>query len=67
MCWAFLSPGSLQVKVKVILRLTVNRPVHPGVRPPPGTSDQFFFHFLGNYLDICSLFFQYSVPSLTRG
>jgi hypothetical protein len=33
---------SSQVKVKVILRPTVCRPVRLGVRHPPGTRDQFF-------------------------
>jgi hypothetical protein len=30
------------VKVKVILRPTISRPVRPGVRHPSGTRDQFF-------------------------
>jgi hypothetical protein len=37
-----------QVKVKVILQPTVTRPVYPGIRPPSGSCDQFFFHFHGN-------------------
>jgi hypothetical protein len=32
-----------QVKVKVTLRPTINRPVRHGVRRPFGTRDQFFF------------------------
>jgi hypothetical protein len=36
-------------KVRVILRPTVIRPVCPGIRPPSGTRDQFFFLLHGNY------------------
>jgi hypothetical protein len=54
-----------KVKVKVILRPTVSRPVCLGVKHPSGTRDQFFF-----LLEI--LFRQLQVryfvaPSLTRG
>jgi hypothetical protein len=45
-----------KVKVRVILQLTVSQPVYPGVSPPSGTRDQFFFYFLGNCLDICKVF-----------
>jgi hypothetical protein len=36
-----LTVNSFQVKAKVVLRPTINRPVSPGVRYPPGTRDQF--------------------------
>jgi hypothetical protein len=55
----------LRIKVKVILRPTVSRPVRLGVRHPSGTSDQFF-----SFLEICfrQLRVWYFVaPSLTRG
>jgi hypothetical protein len=44
------------VKVKFILWPTVSWPVCPGVRPPSGTCNQFFFHIFGNDHDICSFF-----------
>jgi hypothetical protein len=47
---ANLSHWTTHVKVKVILRTTVSRPACPGVRPPSGSRDQFFFHFHGNYI-----------------
>jgi hypothetical protein len=43
----------VKVKVKVILRPTVNRPVRPGVRHPSGTRDQFFPFSLSLFLDSC--------------
>jgi hypothetical protein len=43
---------AFQVKVKVILRLTVSWPVCLGIRPPSGIRDQLFFLFLGNYHEI---------------
>jgi hypothetical protein len=53
------------VKVKMILRLTVCRPVRPGVRHPSGTRDQFFFplEIFFRHLQVC----YFAVPSLTRG
>jgi hypothetical protein len=60
-----LTPCSPIVKVKVILRPTVSRPVRPGVRRPSGTLDQFFF--------LLEIFFRqflvcyFVAPSLTRG
>jgi hypothetical protein len=56
---------TFEVEVEVNLRLTVSRPVCPGVRHPSGTRDQFFF-LLGmifRQLRVC----YFVVPSLTRG
>jgi hypothetical protein len=33
--------------------MTDSQPIRLGVRPPSGTCDQFFFHFIVNYIDIC--------------
>jgi hypothetical protein len=55
-----LAQWRVGVLVKVILLPTVSRPVCPGVRPPSGIRDQFFFLLLGNYL-------QTSVVYLVRG
>jgi hypothetical protein len=53
------------VKVKVILWPTVSRPVHPGVRRPTGTRDQFFpfslWLFVRQFRVCCCV-----PPSLTR-
>jgi hypothetical protein len=43
------------VKVKVISRPTGRRPIYPGIRPPSGTCNQFFFLFHGNYLQTFAL------------
>jgi hypothetical protein len=47
------------VKVKVILQLTVSRPVRLGVRHPSGTRDLFFPSFFcidnSGFLDVCVL------------
>jgi hypothetical protein len=56
----------LWVKVKSTLRETTSRPVCPGIRPPSGTSGQFFFRFHETYLHTFAIF-QYGAPSLTRG
>jgi hypothetical protein len=44
-----------EVKAKVTLRPKVSRSVHLGVRPPPGTRDQFFFllEILFRQLQVC--------------
>jgi hypothetical protein len=55
----------LPVQVQVILRLKVSWPVCPGIRPPSGTSDQFFFlstDIIFRYL----LFFLYGAPPVTN-
>jgi hypothetical protein len=54
-----------QVKVKVILRPTVSRPVRLSVRHPYGTCDQFFFllEIFFRQLRVC----YFVAPSLTRG
>jgi hypothetical protein len=56
-------PGTVAVAVN--LRLTVSRPVCPGVRRPSGTCDQFsFLHEISfRQLRVCN----FVVPSLTRG
>jgi hypothetical protein len=51
--WALNQTLKVKVKVKVILRLTVSRPVRLGVRHPAGTRDQFFPSSLWLFLDIC--------------
>jgi hypothetical protein len=53
------------VQVKVILQLTVSRPVCPGVRKSSGIHDQFFFPFLSFFRQLWA--FYYGAPSLTRG
>jgi hypothetical protein len=54
----------LNFEVEVTLRPTVSRPVSLGVRPPSGTSDQFFFHLeiFFRQLRVC----YFVAPSLTR-
>jgi hypothetical protein len=37
--------ASTRVQIQVILRLTVSRPIYPGIRPPSGTSEKIFFFF----------------------
>jgi hypothetical protein len=67
--YMFLPNGHLQykaaVKVKVILRPTVNRPVRLGVRHLSGTRDQFFFllKIFFRQLRVC----YFVVTSPTRG
>jgi hypothetical protein len=61
--WTRYTPGywvpfpppltTLRVKVKVMLRLTVSRPVRLGVSQPYGTHDQFFPFSLLSFLDGC--------------
>jgi hypothetical protein len=53
------------VEVEVTLRPTVSRPVSLGVRPPPGTLDQFLFllEIFFRQLRVC----YFVAPSLTRG
>jgi hypothetical protein len=53
------------LKVKVILRLTVSRPVRLGVRHLSGTRDQFFFLFEIVFRQLVVCYFD--APSLTRG
>jgi hypothetical protein len=57
---------TLKVKIKVILWPMISWPVCPGIRPPSGTCDQFFFQCHGKYCWTFAVFF-YVVPSLTRG
>jgi hypothetical protein len=40
----------VSLKIKIILRKTISRPVCPGIRLLPDTRDQFFFHFHGNFV-----------------
>jgi hypothetical protein len=56
---------SPEVEVKVTLRLTVSRPICPGVRRPSGTCDQFYFllEIFFRQLRFCT----FVAPSLTRG
>jgi hypothetical protein len=69
--WRYCNPppnGSLdwsEVEVDVTLRPTVSRPVSPGVRPPSGTRDQFFFllYIFFRHLRVCC----FVALSLTRG
>jgi hypothetical protein len=55
----------VKVKLKVILRPTVSRPVRLGVRHPSGTCDQFFFllEIFFRQLRVC----YFVAPSLARG
>jgi hypothetical protein len=55
---------SSRTLTKVIIRLTVSRPVSPGIRPPTGTWDKNFssMEILWRHL----LLFYYGAPSLTR-
>jgi hypothetical protein len=55
----------VDVEVEVNLRLTVSRPVCPGVRRPSGTCDQFFFLLEISFRQLLVCYFV--VPSLTRG
>jgi hypothetical protein len=65
--WRNLAHGNMQFKVKVsiILWPTVSLSVCPGVRPPSGIRDQFFFSFsLKLSLGSCQVCY-YVAPSLT--
>jgi hypothetical protein len=53
------------VEVEVNLRPTVSLPVSLGVRPPSGTSDQFFFLLDSSIRQLRVCYFV--APSLTRG
>jgi hypothetical protein len=55
-----------QVKVKVIIRPAVSRPVCPGIRPQSGTRDQFLFQFRDNIFRY-SPFPSCGAPSLMKG
>jgi hypothetical protein len=54
-----------EVEVEVNLRLTVSRPVCPGVRCPSGTCDQFFFLHEISFRQLWLWYFVAS--SLTKG
>jgi hypothetical protein len=55
----------VEIEVEVNLRLTVSRPVCPGVRRPSGTRDQFFFFLEISFRQLRLCYFL--APFLTRG
>jgi hypothetical protein len=57
----------LHVQGKIILRLTISRPVCPGISPPCGTSGQYLFLPKDSIFGHLRVLFWYEPPSLTRG
>jgi hypothetical protein len=60
--WRYSTPpphgdGSLQVQVKVILRLTISQSVSLGIEHPPGAHDQIYIFFL--YESYCPISMPY--------
>jgi hypothetical protein len=51
-------------KVIVILRPTVSRPVYPGIRPPSGNHDEFFFLSTKSIFRYLNFFFNIGRPLL---